>query len=244
MPGTSKEFLALCLAPTRCCVYRQKQHHHCQGLIHQKTYQMPGRHSLVTYIFQFYFIHQRWANYGPWATCSPPSAFFAARQKLLGSKHNVIYDCYFVFDILIDIVLFITVSHYVTSFSKCMCFSAYIPLCVLRKYFATYYAALECEYGHCTQMFAHPCYTLFSNCIRQCLIPCFFLACNLSLSCKIVLPLLVTMAVFICPEQSNNKRYLHCLLFFFLFLIFFLNCFLPLCFFCPTKVPFFLSQKL
>ena len=106
-------------------------------------------------------LKQRWANYGLRATCGLPSAFFAARQKLLGSKNNFVYDCPFVYDILIDIVLFITVSHYVTSFSKCMCFSAYIPLCVLRKYLATYYAALErlriCEYGPCTQKFAHPC---------------------------------------------------------------------------------------
>ena len=79
----------------------------------------------------------------------PPSAFFAARQKLLGSKNNFVYDIVlFVYDILIDIVLSVTVSHYVTSFSKCMCFSssfyclilqnitsiaAYIPLCVLRN---------------------------------------------------------------------------------------------------------------
>ena len=89
----------------------------------------------------------------------PAKCFFAARQKLLGSKNS------FVYDILIDIVLFITVGNYVTSFSKYMCFSAYIPLCVLRKYLATYYAALErlriCEYGPCTAKFAHPCPTLF-----------------------------------------------------------------------------------
>ena len=50
---------------------------------------------------------------------------FAARQKLLGSKNNIVYDIVlFVYDILIDIVLFITVSHYVTSFPKCICFSS------------------------------------------------------------------------------------------------------------------------
>ena len=79
----------------------------------------------------------------------PTKCFLAANQKLLGSKNNFVYDIVlFVYDILIDIVLFITVSHYITLFFKCMCFSssfycftlqnitsiaAYIPLCVLRN---------------------------------------------------------------------------------------------------------------